>query len=147
MPFDANGVYQQVEGATTAAAGDVIRSATWDSIHLDMGNCLTQLGQLSANSAVMQPRTINAAGSITATATDSTIIIQSSVPVLNLPLSSTRTIPLKIMGGSTGIFSANPCVLTPAGADTISGLATVTLHSDYQVITLYPLGSGGYIID
>ena len=44
MSFSAAGVYTQVSGAVTAAAGQVIQSAVWNNIHTDLGNALTSLG-------------------------------------------------------------------------------------------------------
>jgi len=44
MPFNAAGVYTNVAGATTAFPGQVIASATWNSIHTDVGTALTTLG-------------------------------------------------------------------------------------------------------
>lgn len=45
MPFDASGVYTPASGATTAAAGDIIHSATWNNIHTDISNALTEIKQ------------------------------------------------------------------------------------------------------
>jgi hypothetical protein len=143
MPFNADGSFTPVTGATTAQAGDVIRSSTWDSINTDYATAFSAIGR----QLLAAPRVITVTGNITATTLDFIILIQTSVPILNLPASSTRTFPLKIMGGATGVFSVNTCVLTPNGADKISGLSTVTLNVDYQVVTLYPLSSGGYLID
>lgn len=56
MSFGAGGTYTQVSGAITAAAGQVIQSAVWNSIHTDLGNSLTQLGTCLVTSPV--PRNI-----------------------------------------------------------------------------------------
>lgn len=45
MPFDTTGVYTPVTGATTAAAGDIIHSATWNSIFTDLSTALTTVRQ------------------------------------------------------------------------------------------------------
>lgn len=46
MAFNTTtGAYTAATGATTAQAGDVIRSATWNSIFTDIQTALTQLGQ------------------------------------------------------------------------------------------------------
>jgi len=42
MPFSGN-TFTNVSGATTAVAGDVIQSATWDNIHTDYATAFTQL--------------------------------------------------------------------------------------------------------
>jgi hypothetical protein len=44
MTFSSSGSYTQVAGAVTAAAGQTIQSATWDAVHTDFGNVLSQLG-------------------------------------------------------------------------------------------------------
>ena len=142
MPYNADGTFTPVPGAITAQAGDVIRSSTWDNINTDYQVSFTTLGRQIVQAA----RVISAAGNLQITTTDSRVIIQAGAPVINLPASSTRTFPVTIMGGAVGIFSANPSVLTPNGTETISGQATVTLSSDFQVITLWPLPSGGYLI-
>ncbi len=142
MPFDANGVFTNVAGATTAQAGDVIRSATWDNIHTDYATAFTTLGQQS----IQAPRQVIVAGNVQVTVTDSVVVIQAAAPIINLPAGAARTAKITIVGGAAGIFSANNSMVTPVGGETISGLATVTLTSDYQSITLLPLTSGGYLI-
>jgi hypothetical protein len=42
MPFSGN-TFTNVSGATTAVAGDVIQSATWDNVHTDYATAFTQL--------------------------------------------------------------------------------------------------------
>lgn len=42
MPFSGT-TYTNVAGATTAAAGQTVQSATWNNIHTDQGTALTQL--------------------------------------------------------------------------------------------------------
>jgi len=48
MPFDNSGNYTPPAGATSAAPGQVIASATWNSIHSDLATALTTLGQCNA---------------------------------------------------------------------------------------------------
>ena len=45
MPFAANGTYTPASGATTAFPGQVIASATWNSIHTDFSDALTDIGE------------------------------------------------------------------------------------------------------
>ncbi len=40
-----NGVYTPPTGAENAAAGQVIRSATWNTVHIDISAALTTIGQ------------------------------------------------------------------------------------------------------
>ena len=56
MSFSSAGVYTQVSGAITAAAGQVIQSAVWNNIHADLGNALTALGSGVINTPM--PRNI-----------------------------------------------------------------------------------------
>ena len=42
MPFSGR-TFTNVSGATTAVAGDIVQSATWNNIHTDYGTALTQL--------------------------------------------------------------------------------------------------------
>jgi len=43
----SNGVYTPPTGATNASAGQIIRSATWNTVHGDMANALTTVGSVS----------------------------------------------------------------------------------------------------
>ena len=45
MGFAASGVYTAPSGATSAASGDVIRSATWNTIFSDLSSALTSICQ------------------------------------------------------------------------------------------------------
>ena len=44
MAFGSTGVYAQLPGAITAAAGQTIQSSVWDAVHTDFGSSLTALG-------------------------------------------------------------------------------------------------------
>jgi hypothetical protein len=44
MPFDSGGTYIPVDGAITAAPGQLIQSAIWNAIFTDMDTALTSLG-------------------------------------------------------------------------------------------------------
>lgn len=45
MPFNPDGSFTDVAGATTAAPGDVIHSATWNAINTDYQTAFTAVGQ------------------------------------------------------------------------------------------------------
>lgn len=143
MPFNSGGVYTPPNGAENAFPGQVIASATWNSIHTDMSTALTSLGEQNYTNV---PRVISSAGNNTVNTTDAYIFIQANVPSLTLPLSSSKPFPVKIMGASAGIFGSDPMVILPTSPDTISGQGTLTLNANYQVATFYPLASGGYIV-
>lgn len=49
MPF-TNGTFANVAGASNAAAGQIVQSAVWNSIHTDYSSALTQLMQQLINS-------------------------------------------------------------------------------------------------
>lgn len=137
MPFGAGGVYTPPSGATSAVAGDIIRSATWNSIHSDLSTAINILSWGTR-------RTVST-GSFSVAVGDAFILVTASAPTITLPLASTKTCPVLIVGGAAGIFSVSNSVVTPTAPDTISGLATITLTTDFQIIELIPLTSGGYI--
>jgi hypothetical protein len=143
MPFDSTGTYTPPAGAESAAPGQVIASATWNAIFTDISSALTRLGQ---GQIVQSPRIVNASGGITVAVTDTTVLIQASVPTVNLPAAATKPSPVTIVGNAAGIFSSHNSILAPNGVETIDGLATVTLTVDYQVVTLVPLAAGGWVI-
>lgn len=148
MPFSSSGVYTPASGATVAAPGQVIASATWNSINADYTTALTTVGQASA---VNQPRVINVAAPFTVTTTDYIVQIHQSVGTITMPLSSTRTYPVKIIGTNNGVFATPATVVATApdgfsNAGTGNGTPTITLTVNYQVATFYPLASGGYIV-
>ena len=142
MPFDNTGLYTPTSGALTAAASQVISSAVWNAIFTDISAALTQLAR------GQQPQTariITSPGNITVTSTDQIIIVQVSVPNINLPTSVGRTARLTILGNAAGIFSSNNSLIVPNGSEKIDGLNNVTLTVDYQSIVLLPLAAGGWI--
>lgn len=143
MPFASNGVYTPPTGAENAVPGQIIASATWNTIHTDISTALTQLGE---QNWTQTPRVISSPGSFTVQTTDAFIFVQASAPTITLPASSTKLFPVKIMGASGTIFSGFNSVLLPTGGDKISGESAATLTVAYQVATLFPLASGGYII-
>lgn len=143
MPFDSNGVFTLPAAATSAFAGKTIASADWNDIFQDIIDSMTQLGK---GQIVRSPRIISGAGDITVAVDDLIILIQASVPNINLPASATKTSPVTIVGSAAGIFGTNNSLIVPNGVQTIDGLANVTLSNDYQAITLLPLAAGNWRI-
>jgi hypothetical protein len=142
MPFNtATGQYTCATGATNAFPGEVIASATWNSVFTDIQTALTQLGQ---SQIVFLPRIITTVGGITVATTDRLILINVNVATITLPSAASKVNPVTIIGNASGIFSTHNSVITPNGGDTIDGLATTTLTTDYQSITLYPLAAGNW---
>ena len=143
MPFNSQGIYSPASGATTAFPGQVIASATWNGINADYTTALTSLGE---RSWVNGPRVISSPGSFTIVTTDTNIFVQTSAPTITLPLSSTKTSPVRVMGAATSIFSGHNSVIVTTSSDKLSGQSTMTLTLDYQIATFYPLPSGGYVV-
>lgn len=145
MPFNAvTGVYTPAAGATTAAPGDIIASATWNAIFTDIASALTKLGQ---GQLVKGPRLITAPGDITVAITDRIILIGAAVGNINLGASALQLCPVTIIGNAAGIFSVNNSTLVPNGTEKIDNLAVnPVLNTDYQSLTLLPLAAGGWRI-
>ena len=141
MPFAANGQFTPVTGATTATPGAVIFSATWNSINADYSLALTQLGQ---KTFLPTPRTV-VSGSFTVNTGDTAILVQGNSPTISLPLSSTKTGVCWIMGATSTVFGSNAAKLITISPDLINGVGTITATTNFQVVVLYPLSSGGYI--
>lgn len=137
MPYAATGIYTPPTGAESAVPSQVIRSATWNTIFVDLAEALSALRGL---------RTIAVAGSATIVAADNMVVVTANVPTLSLPSCATKLGPVTIIGGASTIFSSASCVLVGAGAETINGVATRTLTTAFQAITLIPLASGGYLV-
>ena len=144
MPFNPQtGIYTPPNGAENAFPGEVIASATWNSIFTDIAEALTQLGQ---QQVVYNPRIINASGVVSVAVADRLILIEASVPNILLPPGATKLNPVTIIGNAAGIFSITNATLTPSGSEKIDGLAlNPVLTNDYQSITLLPLAAGGYV--
>jgi len=144
MPFNTTtGVYTPPTGAEDATPGAVIRSATWNTIFTDISTALTQLGEASWLQA---PRVISSPGNITVAATDNVIMVQANVGTIVLPACATKQGPVRIMGAASGNFGTNNCVVIPNGVETLSGLGSLVLRTNYQVASFYPMSSGGYVI-
>lgn len=144
MPFDTTGTYTPPLGSENAAPGQIIRSATWNSIFTDIANALTQLGQ---GQFVQNPRIITSVGSILVAAADTLILIQASVPTITLPNSTTKISSVTIIGNAAGIFSSNNSTIATTAAQTVDGLASgvMVLATDYQSVTFIPLAAGGWV--
>jgi hypothetical protein len=68
--------------------------------------------------------------------------ISSGSPTCNLPAASSRAgVPL-VFKDSGGQFSAYPLTLTATSGDTIDGLASLTLNTNYSRIQLRPYNDG-----
>jgi hypothetical protein len=142
MPFNSSGVYTPPTGAENALPGQIIRSATWNSIFTDIATALTQLGEASW---VATPVVLSSSGSnYTIAPTDAVIVVAASTPTIVLPLASTKKGPVRVLGGASTIFGSANTVLAITGGDSISGLSAITLSTNYQTIALYPV-TGGYL--
>ena len=146
MPFSPSGVYTPPTGAENAVPGAVIRSATWNSIFTDIATALTQLGE---RSWVQSPRTVTSAGNFTVLATDTAIFVASPAATIILPGASLMQAPVRVLGSSSTIFGSNNSVVLTTGTDKISNQGTLTLATNYQVASFYPIPAtigGGYVV-
>jgi hypothetical protein len=143
MSYDNKGNYTPPTGSENAAPAQVIRSATWNSIFTDLSTALTTLGNMLYT---QNARVISTPGAVTIAAADALVEITVSVSIINLPAASLKLWPVLIAGNAAGIFGTHSAVITPNGADTLSGQNTLTLNANYQVVQLIPLSSGGWIV-
>lgn len=146
MPFDPNtGIYTPPNGATDAFPGQIIASATWNSIFSDIATALTELGQQQTNT-VLKPRIISVFGAFTVSSTDRIILVDNPAGTIYLPAAANKVNPVTIIGNSSTIFGSANSLILPNGAETISGLLMTTLTANYQAITLLPLPGGGWLM-
>jgi len=140
MPFNSSGVYTPPAGATTAAPGDVIRSAIWNAIFTDISAALTLLGeQLYGTSNVI-------ATPYVPITTDSFLEVNFAGAVtINLPTGVSRNgYPLRIKDVS-GAANTNNITIVPNGAETIDGLASIVISDSYGGYSLIPKSTGWMI--
>ncbi len=140
MPFNAAGTYTPASGATTAAPGDLIRSSTWNAIFTDISDALTLLGtQMSGTTTVSSTPYVPIS-------TDAMLIVSVAGAVtINLPAASSRNgYPLTIKDVS-GAANTNNITINRDGADTIEGLTSITIATDWGGYNLHPV-TGGWII-
>jgi hypothetical protein len=140
MPFDADGVYTPASGATTAAPGDVIRSATWNAIFEDISDALSLLGEQLYNTTTVS------ASPYVPLATDAFLLVNVAGAVaINLPSAASRNgFPLAIKDIS-GNAHTNTITINRDGTDTIEGATSITITSDWGGWHLYPV-TGGWIL-
>lgn len=111
------GVYSSPSGAETAFAGEVIASATWNSINTDYATALNQIGYPSINGTRVVVSLSNGA-------TDTAI----TVPLL--PGFTHYRFGSLVLSGATGNASAGAVALFTAaggGGVTVVGSATITI--------------------
>lgn len=125
MPFNSSGVYTPASGATSAAPGDVIASATWNSVFTDISSALTLLGTTNLN----EPSIKTASGPFTVT-TETYLALNkgsASVTTVNLPAVATRNgQSLKIVDWAG---NAGDVTITPSAGESIEGLSGWTVTS------------------
>lgn len=140
MPYNSAGVYSPSAGATTAAPGDIIRSATWNAIFTDISAALTLLGQQLYGTTSVTVVTY------VPVATDSLLLVNRAGAVaINLPTAVTMNgAPLAVKDIS-GVAHTNNITITPNGSETIEGLASIVINIDYGGYWLYPI-TGGWIL-
>jgi hypothetical protein len=102
---------------------------------------LAVLGQIGASG-----NTIIANASYLVQQNDGVIICKFSAPgTISLPLAGNHNGPVHISDGNLNA-SVNNITITPAGGETIAGLAQWTLAGDGAGITLYPVSGTGWFL-
>jgi hypothetical protein len=140
MPFNSSGVYTPATGATTAAPGDVIRSATWNAIFQDITDALTLLGEqlYHVTSVTATPYVPVAADAFLA-------VNVAGAAVVNLPSAASRSgFPLAIKDIS-GNANTNNITINRNGTDTIEGATSIVINSSWGGWNLYPV-TGGWVL-
>ena len=143
MPFNASGVYTPASGATTAVPGGLIQSAVWNAIFGDLSSALTLLGeQLYGSTAVAV-----GASPYTPLAADTLLLCASSGGAISilLPAAASRSGYALRVKDSTGNAQTNNVTITPNGAETIEGLASIKINMAYGGFWLIPVSSGWII--
>ena len=139
MPFNTStGIYTPASGATTAAPGDLIKSATWDAIFTDLSNALSTLG------LQLYGVTILTSGSpYVPVSNDAFIQVDVASPfTINLPTAASRSgFPLRIKDTS-GAANTNNITINANGSDTVEGHASIVINAAWGGYALYPVSSG-----
>lgn len=137
MPFNSSGTYTPAAGATTAAPGDIIRSATWNAIFTDISNALTSLGQ-----ALYGTTTVTTTPYVPL-ATDTFLLMNvAGAAVVNLPTAASRAGYPLVIKDISGAASTNNITINRNTADTIDGLTSIALNVDYEGYSLHPITGG-----
>jgi hypothetical protein len=141
-------------GAAGAGSGDMLRSNNLSDV-LDVPTAQNNLGMatvaktgnyndLSNKPVIVPPQRLVVASPIVVATTDEVINcnITAGAPTCSLPNSGARSGRMLVFKDVGGQFGAHPLTLTPTGADTIDGLASVTLSTNKQSIRLRPYNDG-----
>ena len=147
-------------GAGTKTASNLpsvvgnIRTLYLDLIYTDISSTFVpEVSNLSVITlaeafAAYSSRTVTASGIVTATIADGVILIDKTMPsttTVLLPPASTATIPITVKD-LAGNAASYPIVLSPNGTETIDGLSSRSITTDYGSVTLYPLPAGGWYV-
>ena len=138
-------MYTASAGATSAFPGEVIASATWNSVFADIQAALTQLGQQQLY-AVNAPRVITSYSAFTVNPADRVVLIEAAVGTVFLPAAATKLNPVTIIGAISTIFGSGNAVLLPTSPELVNSFARYTMTSNFQSLTLLPLAGGGWVI-
>jgi hypothetical protein len=97
---------------------------------------------------VRVPRAITAAGNFTVNLTDNCIFVGAHAGTIFLQAASLMPGPVRIVGAASTIFGSNTALVIPSGSDKINNFGTITLSSNYQVVSFYPIPAtigGGFV--
>lgn len=116
MSFASTGIYTGPSGSTDAAPGDVIRSATWNTINTDYASALTTLAQ-------------NAWTPVAATITSGpyTIATTDAALIFNMTVSATVAMPTASSYSGRWLRMKSIGTIVVASATVVIPLSTSTL--------------------
>jgi hypothetical protein len=95
-------------------------------------------------------RTVTTSGDVTLLVTDVVVYFNKNAGAVNLPSSVSWAAQWVksdfdlVLIDVSGAASSNNLTATPNGTEKIDGLSSVTINTDYGVLTLKPLPAGGW---
>lgn len=115
---------------------------------LDITALRLSLDGIYAPVSLLNAVTVTAAGTYSVQPTDSVVLINKSVAAANsvqLPVAASRSgLPVTVKD-LKGDAATNVITVLPAGSETIDGLASVPINSNYGAYKFWPV-AGGWVI-
>ena len=124
MPYNSSGIYTAPSGATNATPGQVIRSATWDTIFIDLSAALTQVGEQLWSHPVTVTSNYTVATTVAAIIVNATVgVTLTLLPATAAPASK---LIIKTVAAQTVVSASSnvsPLTATTAGTAILAGTA------------------------